>query len=279
MVTVTQVAEMSSLAGWYRSRGKKISFVPTMGSLHKGHLMLISKARACGDISIVSIFVNPAQFGPGEDYASYPRNLSDDLGKLETLGVDVVFVPTVEEIYPEGFETYVEVTELERPLCGEFRKGHFRGVATVVLKLFNIVKPHFALFGEKDYQQLKIIQKMVRDLCLDVEVIPFPTVRDSDGLAFSSRNSYLSQDEREKAGAIFSTLKSIKAMFESGVTDSHELVSSGIETLKAHGLSNIDYLRICDPETLKPKRLAERGDLVAVALRLGTARLIDNIRL
>lgn len=270
---------MSNLVGRYRSEGKKISFVPTMGSLHKGHLMLISKARAYGDISIVSIFVNPTQFGPGEDYLSYPRNLGDDLSKLEALGVDVVFAPPAEEIYPEGFETYVEVTELERPLCGEFRKGHFRGVATVVLKLFNIVKPHFAFFGEKDYQQLKIIQKMVKDLCLDVEVIPFPTVRDSDGLAFSSRNSYLSHEERKKAGAIYLTLQSIKARFESGVTDAEELISLGIESLKAHGLFNIDYLMICDPETLKPKRLAQSGDIVAVALRLGAARLIDNIRL
>src|SRR5919108_5437199 len=183
---------MQSLANEERRDGKRISLVPTMGALHEGHLDLISEARKIGDVLVVSIFVNPTQFGPNEDFTKYPRDLAGDLRKIESLGVDIVFTPTPEEMYPEGFQTYVEVEKLQEHLCGLFRPGHFRGVATVVLKLFNIIRPHVALFGEKDYQQLKIIQRMVKDLNLDVEVSGFPTVREKNGLALSSRNAYLS---------------------------------------------------------------------------------------
>jgi len=270
---------MQSLANEIRGKGKTVSFVPTMGALHDGHLNLIYEGRKKGDILVVSIFVNPTQFAPNEDLNEYPRNLDGDLEKIRGIGVDIVFTPTIEEMYPDGFQTYVEVKELEEQLCGRFRTGHFRGVATVVLKLFNIVKPHFALFGEKDYQQLKIIQRMVKDLNLEVTVIGYPTVRDKNGLALSSRNSYLSEDEKEKAVSVSRALRQIKREFDRGLRDSKTITLVGKNILKEVGIDKIDYLEICDPETLTPKELAEGGDLVAVAVRLGGARLIDNTRL
>jgi len=250
-----------------------------MGSLHKGHLSLVASAKRNGDVSVVSIFVNPSQFGPKEDYATYPRDLEKDLRALHRLGVDVVFTPTSEEMYPEGFETYVEVCELQRRLCGISRPGHFRGVATVVLKLFNIVKPHAAVFGEKDYQQLRIIKKMVRDLALDIDIIAAPTVREENGLAMSSRNRYLSDEDRSKALGIPMALMEIKREFENGTRDAKRLISIGKELLKEHEINRIDYLNICDRETLEDKAWAEKGDVVAIALNVGSARLIDNMTL
>jgi pantoate--beta-alanine ligase len=270
---------MQSVANEIRGEGKTISFVPTMGALHEGHLSLISEGRKKGDVLVVSIFVNPTQFAPSEDLSEYPRNLEGDLEKINGLGVDIVFTPTVGEMYPDGFQTYVEVKELERHLCGRFRPGHFRGVATVVLKLFNIVKPHFALFGEKDYQQLKIVQRMVKDLNLEVTVTGYPIVRDKNGLAMSSRNSYLSEDEKERAVSISRALSQIKMEFDRGLRDSKVIKRIGKDILQENGIDTIDYLEICDPDTLEPKESAEGGDLVAVAVRLGRARLIDNTRL
>lgn len=279
MKLISAVKEMQGMASEVRIQGKIISFVPTMGALHDGHLRLISEGRRRGDILVVSIFVNPTQFSHNEDLNKYPRNLDGDLEKMKDLGVDVVFTPTKEEIYPEGFQTYVEVKVLQEYLCGIIRPEHFKGVATVVLKLFNIVKPHVALFGEKDYQQLKIIQRMVKDLNLEVEIKGFLIVRDKNGLALSSRNSYLSSDEKERAFSVSKALSEIKKEFDKGIRDTKTIIEAGEKTLREVGITNIEYLEICDPETLKRKELAEGGDLVAVAVRLGGARLIDNIRL
>jgi pantoate--beta-alanine ligase len=276
---ISAVKEMQGMASEVRIQGKIISFVPTMGALHDGHLRLISEGRRRGDILVVSIFVNPTQFSHNEDLNEYPRNLDGDLEKMKDLGVDVVFTPTKEEIYPEGFQTYVEVKVLQEYLCGIIRPEHFKGVATVVLKLFNIVKPHVALLGEKDDQQLKIIQRMVKDLNLEVEIKGFLIVRDKNGLALSSRNSYLSSDEKERAFSVSKALSEIKKEFDKGIRDTKTIIEAGEKTLREVGITNIEYLEICDPETLKRKELAEGGDLVAVAVRLGGARLIDNIRL
>ncbi len=279
MRVISSVRDMQSFANVAIKNGKRISLVPTMGALHEGHMNLINEARRRGDVLVVSIFVNPTQFGPNEDFTNYPRDLEGDLRKIENLGVDIVFAPTLEEIYPEGFQTYVEIKELQEHLCGQFRKGHFRGVATVVLKLFNIVKPHVALFGEKDYQQLKIIQKMVKDLNLEVEVIGYPTVRDEDGLALSSRNVYLPPNERKSAFQVSKALREIKRKFDMGCRNTKLMVRYGKTILEEAGINNIDYLEICDSETLESKKLASRGDLLAVAVRIKGKRLIDNIRL
>ena len=270
---------MQSLANGARRDGWEISLVPTMGAFHEGHLNLISEARKMGDVLVVSIFVNPTQFGPNEDFTKYPRDFEGDSRKIENLGVDIVFAPTPEEMYPEGFQTYVEVKKLQEHLCGPFRPGHFRGVATVVLKLFNIVKPHVVLFGEKDYQQLKIIQRMVKDLNLDIEVSGFPIVRERNGLAHSSRNAYLSPDEKERAIWVSRVLRDIKRDFDSGCRDSKIMVEMGKKVLSELGIREIDYLEICDPQTLGSKEVVESDDLVAVAVRLDGTRLIDNIRL
>ncbi|HSE83466.1 MAG TPA: pantoate--beta-alanine ligase [Thermodesulfobacteriota bacterium] len=279
MQTVNSVKEMQSLANGLRKAGKSISLVPTMGALHKGHLSLIAEGRKKSDILVVSIFVNPTQFGPNEDLNKYPKDLEGDLKKIQDLGVDVVFAPALEEIYPDGFQTYVEVQELQKPLCGRFRPGHFRGVATVVLKLFNIVKPDTALFGEKDYQQLKIVERMVRDLNIEIEIVGIPIVRDNNGLALSSRNQYLSEEDKKSAYAISKAIKGIKGQFHGGMRDPKSMIQSGKEILEDAGISYIDYLEICDPETLRRKEVADSGDLVAVAVRLDGTRLIDNIRL
>ena len=279
MRIISSIREMQGLVNGVIRTGKRISLVPTMGALHEGHMNLINEARKRGDVLVVSIFVNPTQFGPNEDFTNYPRDLEGDLRKIENLGVDIIFAPTQEEIYPVEFQTYVEVKELQEHLCGHFRPGHFRGVATVVLKLFNIVKPHVALFGVKDYQQLKIIQKMVKDLNLEVEVIGYPTVRNEDGLALSSRNVHLSPSERSSASQVSKALREIKRKFDMGCRNTKLMVEFGRKILEGEGINNIDYLEICDSETLENKELASRGDLLAVAVRIKGTRLIDNIRL
>jgi pantoate--beta-alanine ligase len=270
---------MQEVANEIRKEGKTISFVPTMGALHAAHLSLVEEARKRADVCVVSIFVNPTQFGPNEDYMKYARDLDGDIKKLDKLGVHLVFVPETEEIYPKDFQTFVQVEKLENHLCGLHRKGHFRGVATIVLKLFNIVKPHIAIFGQKDYQQLKVIQRMVKDLNIDIHIVSCPIVRDECGLALSSRNLYLSIDEKESAKSIFKTLHKMKEEFDMGSNLSKMIKETGGKILKQANISDIDYLEICDPETLESKDLAERGDLLAIAVRLGTTRLIDNIRL
>ncbi len=276
---VDKIKEMQSLSNSIRKEGHKISFVPTMGALHEGHLSLIRKAKEKGEFLVVSIFVNPTQFGPNEDFNKYTRDLEGDLGRIKEIGVDVVFFPDIDEIYPDGFETYVEVQELQKPLCGQFRPGHFKGVATVVLMLFNIVKPDIAIFGEKDYQQLKIIQKMARDLHLEIEIIGLPIVRENDGLALSSRNAYLSKKEREQAIALSKALGEIRQRFDQDQNDVSGLIHEGTEILNESLINDIDYLEIRDGNTLESKKEAKSGDLVAIAARVGQTRLIDNIKL
>ena len=273
---VNGIVEMQALSNELRSGGKTISFVPTMGALHEGHLSLMREGKRHGDVLVASVFVNPAQFGKGEDFNSYTRDTEGDLRKMESAGADIAFFPHADEIYPPGYETYVEVTELEKPLCGRFRPGHFRGVATVVLKLFNIVKPHVAFFGEKDYQQLQIIKKMVKDLNLEVRIVGMPIVREGSGLAMSSRNAYLSPDEREKAAFLSRALGHIKKSFDAGERDTAKLTGEGYCVLAGASIGEVDYLEIRDGQTLGEKRLASAGDVAALAVRIGGARLIDN---
>lgn len=274
--TIAGIREMQEFSSGLRKEGKTIAFVPTMGALHDGHISLMREGKKRGDVLIASVFVNPAQFGRGEDFNSYARDTDGDLKKMESAGVDIAFFPHADEIYPPGYETYVDVTELEKPLCGRFRPGHFRGVATVVLKLFNIVKPHVALFGQKDYQQLLIIKKMVSDLNLEVKVMGMPIVREESGLAMSSRNAYLSREEREKAACLSLALSEIKKRFDGGERDASALVKEGYGVLCGASVGEVDYLEIRDGATLRDKATAAPGDVAALAVRIGGARLIDN---
>ena len=276
---VNKIEDMQALSNSIKKEGHVISFVPTMGALHEGHLSLIREANNRSNFVVVSIFVNPTQFGPNEDFEKYTRDLEGDLKKISEIGANAVFFPDVDEIYPQGFETYIEVEQLQKPLCGQHRPGHFKGVATVVLKLFNIVKPDIAVFGEKDFQQLQIIKKMVRDLHLEVEIVGMPIIREADGLALSSRNAYLSDDERNQALALSKSLSEIKRNFENGNNNTAELVQLGITILSDSQIGEIDYLEIRDGSTLEAKEFATSGDVVAVAARLENARLIDNTKL
>ena len=271
--------EMKKVSGGCAAAGAKLGFVPTMGALHAGHLSLVEEAVARADVTVVSVFVNPSQFGPGEDFDRYERDFEGDLEKLAACGVDYLFHPVAEEIYPDGFQTAVSVGELGDRLCGPARPGHFDGVATVVLKLFNMVRPDFAVFGRKDYQQLAIVRRMVRDFDMDVEIVGMPTRRESDGLAMSSRNAYLGAEQRTRAAAINRALREVAGRFEKGCVDCPTLLSAAREVLRAAKINDIDYLEIADPETLEYRSAAARGDLVAVAARIGTTRLIDNILL
>ena len=276
---ITNTSELNSFSKNIKAKGKKIAFVPTMGALHKGHLSLVSKAKELGDVTVVSIFVNPTQFGENEDFDRYARDLESDISKLKDYKVEVVFAPELKDIYPSGFQTYVEVTGLQDCLCGLHRPDHFKGVATVVLKLFNIVIPDYAVFGQKDYQQLIIIQKMVKDLNLGVEIVPMPIVRDKDGLAVSSRNEYLSKEQRVKALAISRALFEVRQSFKNGCLDASELIEIGKNILKENDIKIIDYFEIRDSKDLSLKNKAESGNLVALAVRLEETRLIDNIML
>lgn len=262
-----------------RSRRRKIALVPTMGFLHEGHLELIRQARRSASVVVVSVFVNPAQFGPGEDLDRYPRDPAGDRRKIRAEGADVMFAPDVTEIYPEGFQTFVEVTEVTRNYCGASRPGHFRGVTTVVAKLFQIVQPDLAVFGQKDYQQLVIIRRMVRDLDFDVEVMGLPTVREQDGLAMSSRNSYLSPAQRQQATAIYRGLRKARRLCDSGEYDAAELKAIVLDLLREERDIEIEYVAVCDPETLESQHEVEREAVLLVAVRIGDTRLIDNIRL
>lgn len=278
---VRTIDEMKQISRKAREEGKIIGLVPTMGYFHEGHFSLMRRARQECDLVVVSLFVNPIQFGPQEDFHSYPRDEKRDAEMAEKEGVDVLFIPSVSEMYPEGYSTYVEVQRLTEGLCGKFRPGHFRGVTTVVLKLFNIVNPHKAYFGEKDYQQLKVIEKMVKDLNMDVEIVPCPTVREEDGLALSSRNSYLSEEERKAAAVIYKALLEAKRHYESGERDANKLESRVREILMSEKLvRKIDYVEVVHPETLEElEMVGEDGAVLAVAVWIGKARLIDNIKL
>jgi pantoate--beta-alanine ligase len=276
---IKTVQEMRTISDRLRGRGKTIAFVPTMGYLHEGHLSLIRKGRALGDHLVVSIYVNPAQFGPGEDLEAYPRDLDRDLALVEKEGVDVVFTPDDAALYAGGFQTYVTLEKLPNHLCGISRPIHFRGVATVVTKLFNIVKPHFAVFGQKDYQQLMIIRRMVRDLDFDIEIVGAPTVREPDGLAMSSRNSYLSTEQRKSALSLIKSLKRAQAMVEDGIKESKQIRDEAASLITSHPDTSVDYVSICDPETLVDMPTVNRPALMALAVKVGKTRLIDNILL
>lgn len=278
---ITTPAEMQAWSAAVRARGGRIAFVPTMGYLHEGHVSLLRAAHAHGEHVVLSIFVNPTQFGPREDLTRYPRDLPGDLAKAASADTAVAYVPETATMYPPGYQTYVQVRELEQGLCGEKRPGHFVGVATVVLKLFNAVQPHAALFGEKDFQQLAVIRRMTRDLDLPIAIIGRPTVREPDGLAMSSRNSYLSQEERARALALSRGLFAARDAFARGEREAAKLVALAQETLTGH-VTSLDYLELRDAETLAPLggTAPVRGPAVlAVAAFVGRTRLIDNVRL
>ncbi|MCS7301039.1 MAG: pantoate--beta-alanine ligase [Fimbriimonadales bacterium] len=259
-----------------RAAGHPIHFVPTMGYFHEGHLSLMRRARHEGGAVIVSIFVNPLQFGANEDLARYPRDFERDRQMAQQVGVDAIFYPEASEMYPPDYQTEVRVRELSKPLCGRSRPGHFEGVATVVLKLFNIVTPDRAYFGMKDYQQLRVIQQLVRDLNLSVEIVPCPIVREADGLAMSSRNVYLSPAERAAATVLYRSLQWAQARFEAGERDAARLREGVHACIAAEPLARIDYVEVVDAESLQPVARVERPTLVAVAAFFGAARLIDN---
>jgi pantoate--beta-alanine ligase len=274
---VTTIAEVRAAIAEARRAGKTIGFVPTMGALHEGHAALVRAARSSSRFVVVSIFVNPRQFGPSEDFARYPRTLDGDQKVCADAGADLIFAPSVGEMYPEHSVTFVEVKELDSALCGASRPGHFRGVATVVLKLFNIVQPDVAHFGAKDYQQAQIIRQMVRDLNVPVEVKIEPTVREADGLALSSRNRYLSPAERTLAPRIHRALQSVRARALAGEIDGARLESALRAELEAIPGARVDYASVVDADTLRPLSRLDRPAVIAVAVFLGTTRLIDNI--
>jgi pantoate--beta-alanine ligase len=260
-----------------RRQGKTIVFVPTMGFLHEGHLSLIREGQKYGDDLVVSIFVNPAQFGPGEDLETYPRDFEKDLELLREEGVNAVFAPNAGEMYGENFQTFIELEKLPKHLCGLSRPVFFKGVATVVTKLFNIVKPHVAIFGEKDYQQLTVIRQMVRDLNFDLKVVGARTVREADGLAMSSRNTYLTSKQRLSSLSLNKSLKKAQELVESGLKDAAEIIDAAAKLIQSHPESEIDYIVICDPETLDNMKTIDRPALMALAVKVGKARLIDNM--
>ncbi len=280
METVTTIAAVREHVRRWRAEGRRVAFVPTMGNLHAGHVSLIEMARSHGDRFVASIFVNPMQFGPNEDFAHYPRTPAQDARMLADAGCDLMFMPDVAEIYPNGSEraTRVEVPGLSSILDGEFRPGHFEGVATVVSKLFHIVEPDLAVFGEKDFQQLTIIRRMVADLCLNVTLIAAPTVREPDGLAMSSRNQYLTAEERRKAPLIHQLLQAAVARLRTGARDFPAIERTAIQALEHSGFRP-DYFSIRRADDLTPPDPTTRHLVVLVAARLGRARLIDNLQL
>jgi pantoate--beta-alanine ligase len=279
MDTVNTVAAVREHVRRWRSEGRRVAFVPTMGNLHAGHVSLIEAARRHGDRFVASIFVNPMQFGPNEDYAQYPRTPTKDADMLAAAGCNLMFMPDVAEIYPNGSEraTRVDVPSLSRVLDGEFRPGHFEGVSTIVGTLFHIVEPDVAIFGEKDFQQLTIIRRMVADLCMAVQIVGAPTVRDSDGLAMSSRNQYLTAAEREVAPRIYQTLQGAANRLQAGDTEFSSIERTGVEALAKAGMKP-DYFSVRRAQDLGTPAPDTRHLVVLTAARLGKARLIDNIQ-
>ena len=262
-----------------RAKGDSIVFVPTMGFLHDGHRALLCAGRRLGTTLVMSIFVNPAQFGPREDLSAYPRDLDRDLKMAEEEGVDIVFTPSAMDMYPEGFKTLVEVEGLSNTLCGASRPGHFRGVATVVLKLFNIVMPTRALFGKKDFQQLKVIERMVKDLDLPVEITGVETVREADGLAMSSRNSYLGKEEREAAVCVPNAMEEARKLVAAGEGQSRAVIEIVKKIIEKEPLAVIDYISVCRSDNLEDAPFIDEGSMLFLAVKVGKARLIDNTRL
>jgi len=275
--TVKRIELIKKIIARARKKGKAIGFVPTMGYLHEGHLSLVRIAKRKSNFVVVSIFVNPIQFGPHEDYNCYPRDLKKDMRLLKKENVDLIFNPSVKEMYPNGYKTYVEVSDLSNILCGSLRPGHFRGVITVVLKLLNIVKPDIAIFGRKDFQQAVIIEKMVKDLNLDVKIITIPTVRESDGLAMSSRNVFLNKSERKKATILYQALKWARRAYYKNLISNAEYVIKKMKAMIEKKGGRVDYVAIVDKDELKPVKKLKKGNLIALAVFFGKTRLIDNI--
>lgn len=277
MHLISSSAEMTALSKEARRAGKRVGFVPTMGALHAGHISLVRAARAQCDVVVASIFVNPTQFGPNEDFSKYPRTFNADCTILEKEKTDYVFHPSVEEMYPNGAATWVAVEGLSEKLDGRSRPGHFRGVTTVVAKLFNIVQPDLAFFGQKDAAQVAIIRKMVHDLDMDVEIVVCPIVREADGLAMSSRNAYLDPDQRRHATVLHRSLMRVQMLLDRGEISSPALIAAGRQVVAEEPAAKLDYFEIVNPETLDPVSQVGQGALIAVAAWVGTTRLIDNM--
>jgi pantoate--beta-alanine ligase len=279
METVTTVREARDRIAAARRHGRAVELVPTMGSFHEGHLALMRQARAAGGYLVVSLFVNPTQFGKGEDFTVYPRDLERDQQLAAAEGAELIFAPSTAEMYPPGFQTAVEVVGLSQPLCGRSRPGHFRGVATVVTKLFQIVHPDRAYFGEKDFQQLRLVEQLVTDLNMPLNIVPVPTVREADGLAMSSRNALLSPKDRLAARAVPEAWQAALAEYRAGERRAAALVAAARRRLEAERGCQVDYVEVVDRETLAPVQLIDRPAQLALAARFGGVRLIDNARL
>ena len=282
MKLIRSVKEMQGASATAKRGGRRIALVPTMGALHDGHVALMRKAREQGAAVAVSIYVNPTQFGPHEDFKQYPRDLDADCTVCVRESVDVVFAPYDAEMYEGGAHshqasTWVEETALAKRLEGERRPGHFRGVCTVVAKLFNAAQPDVAVFGQKDYQQLKIVQRMVRDLCYPIEIVSVPTVREPDGLALSSRNQYLSAEERAQATVLWKALNIAADLFNEGEHNAHRLETATVRAVQLAPAARLDYAEIADAETLEPVHEAQRGNIALLAVHIGKTRLIDNL--
>lgn len=276
MMVISTINEVRAIVNKWKSEGLTVGFVPTMGYLHEGHKSLVKKAYEENDKVVVSIFVNPIQFGPKEDLSTYPRDLERDKALCQSAGADIIFHPENEEMYHKDFSTFVDMNGLTDELCGKSRLTHFRGVCTVVTKLFNIVAPHRAYFGEKDAQQLAVIKRMVRDLNIDVEVVGCPIVREEDGLAKSSRNTYLSEEERIAATILNKTLTVAKNKIANGERVASNIVNSIIETISIEPLAKIDYVQVVDSLSIEPVKTLDKSVLVAIAVFIGKTRLIDN---
>ncbi len=277
MEIISDPRDMRAASLAWRRQGHKIALVPTMGYFHEGHLSLMRYGREQGDRLVVSLFVNPTQFGPTEDLARYPRDLERDAAMTREIGVDVLYTPTAADMYPEGYQTYVSVEGLSQGLCGASRPGHFRGVATVVLKLFNQTLPHLAVFGEKDYQQLAVIKRMAADLNVPVEVAGRPIVREADGLAMSSRNTYLSPEERGAALCLVQALTRVRNLAAAGETGAEKILAEVKEIILAAPHTHLDYAVLVDPDTLKEVDAIRGSARLALAARVGSTRLIDNM--
>lgn len=276
MKIIQSIIEMQEFSLRARSEGKTIALVPTMGYLHDGHASLMREGRTRSDILVASIFVNPTQFGRGEDFETYPRDLERDSKIAAEAGVDVIFSPNATEMYPDSCQTYVNVEGLSLPLCGASRPGHFRGVATVVTKLFNIVRPHTALFGKKDFQQLAVIRRMTADLNMGVEIVGMPIVREPDGLAMSSRNVYLSPEERQQALSISRAIRQIVWLYRNGERSAKRLRKVAIAEINAKPAARVDYVELRDCTTLEEVTTVDDATLLALAVKIGKTRLIDN---
>jgi len=276
MEVINNVSAMQNRSDEFRKAGSTVAFVPTMGFLHEGHLELMRVGKQHADRLVTSIFVNPIQFGPGEDLELYPRDEEGDLEKAEKVGVDAVFLPSVEEMYPEGYQTQVGVARVTQHLCGLSRPGHFDGVTTVVAKLFNMTKPHVAVFGEKDYQQLAVIRRMVTDLNMDIRIIGVPTYREPDGLAMSSQNKYLTPEERHSALCLKDSFFLADQMLKKGQTEAETILKAVASFIENHPFTKIDYIALCHPVTLEDVETLREQTLLALAVRVGKTRLIDN---